>query len=263
LRQLRDELDSGMIDDCNAVAQDMGIDLPLKLVRLGTVGGKTMKEYKTLKQHEDDLEGREKRLGAIVGGLDKREQEVDQREQEVDKKNQEVLKKQQELASQQEFIKFTQRSAERELKEREKRIKEKEEQQAKTDEQQAKTEERLKKWEERLNNIKSNVGQLIVSFRSDLLRCVHPDIESKHITFMAVNNIVPSGKLKETVFQHVLRVFPSAGAKAKDNIVKTTKTYAEKDQSNLVDDEVTEYAERMQKHSYSAYSSHKDNDLER
>ncbi|MFT8707646.1 MAG: hypothetical protein ABF777_10665 [Liquorilactobacillus satsumensis] len=175
LRQFRETYDPIMIANFNKSAEALGLDLQLDMIRTREAGSVDMPTYKVnkkkeaeLKQYEDVLKGRKKRL-------DKRDQEVDKKNQEADRKNQEALKKQQELAGQQELIRLTQRSNERtkrKLEEWEKKVKEKEERQAKIDEQQAKTEERQNEREDRLNNIWNKVQAQADSIKNFVKRTV-------------------------------------------------------------------------------------------
>lgn len=256
LRQLRDELDSAMIDDCNAVAQDMDIDLPLNLVRLGNKGGRTMKEYKALKQHEDDVNERERHAKAMVADVNKTKQEMSEEKNEIVKGKQKLSDSENNLLLRQMM-----------LDKREKEQEEKDKKQAKIEKQQRETAKRQAQETKRLENEKANFGGEVVAFRSDLLDALYPKANPEVITRMAITNKVVSqqGKLKETVFEHVFRKIKTVSAKVKDKIVNVVQNHKDKDQSEWVNDAVNQF---MNEHSGSKNSKtnkqkQNQNDLER
>lgn len=62
LKELRDNLDDKMVEDCNVVLNNMHINTRMQLVRLDAVGGLSMEEYKERKKKEQELKEREKRI---------------------------------------------------------------------------------------------------------------------------------------------------------------------------------------------------------
>lgn len=62
LKELRDNLDDKMVEDCNVVLNNMHINTRMQLVRLNAVGGLSMEEYKERKKKEQELKEREKRI---------------------------------------------------------------------------------------------------------------------------------------------------------------------------------------------------------
>lgn len=104
LKELRDNLDDKMVEDCNVVLNNMHINTRMQLVRLNAVGGLSMEEYKERK---------------------KKEQELKERKQELDVERDELEKQKLEQQKQQKLIKLKQREqAERDVEqnERENRI---------------------------------------------------------------------------------------------------------------------------------------------
>lgn len=104
LKELRDNLDDKMVEDCNVVLNNMHINTRMQLVRLDAVGGLSMDEYKERK---------------------KKEQELKERKHEIDVERDELEKQKLEQQKQQKLIELKQREqAERDVEqnERENRI---------------------------------------------------------------------------------------------------------------------------------------------
>lgn len=80
LKELRDNLDDKMIEDCNVVLNNMHINTRMQLVRLDAVGGLSMEEYKERKKKEQELKDRKQELDVERDELEK--QKLEQQEQQ-------------------------------------------------------------------------------------------------------------------------------------------------------------------------------------
>lgn len=244
LRQLRDELDSGMIDDCNAVAQDMGIDLQLTLVRLGTVGGKTMQEYKAMKRREDALERRAKRLTGVVDVLAKKDKEVTQREHRVSDAEDKNILTNLELSGKK-----------RKLDTREQAMQQRE--------------TKLDTREQDLTEAANKFNNKIIDFRTDLLIATFPKANVNRLHTWAKKDAIPfqdghNEKVIPYVFDKLNTYLDKAIDRAKP-IIHAFKKH--RDTVDYVQDAVDALTNSVQAHSRSSYSGgrqkHNDDELER
>lgn len=127
----------------------------------------------------------------------------------------------------------------------------------------------LDKREQDLNKAFNKISNTITDFKTDLLVGALPKVDANKLHVWSVKDEVPFNdghkeKVMSFVFSRLQTYFDKAVDRAKPIMQAFTK---HKDDSDYINDAVDELAQRMEKGSYSAYSTHKntskDNDLER
>ncbi|MGJ4030111.1 hypothetical protein ACLOEU_09870 [Limosilactobacillus fermentum] len=89
LKELRDNLDDKMVEDCNVVLNNMHINTRMQLVRLDAVGGLSMEEYKEQKKKEQELKERKQELDVEQDELEKQKLEQQKQQKLIELKQRE------------------------------------------------------------------------------------------------------------------------------------------------------------------------------
>ncbi|MCG0786523.1 hypothetical protein IMAU10117_03055 [Lactiplantibacillus plantarum] len=89
LKELRDNLDDKMVEDCNVVLNNMHINTRMQLVRLDAVGGLSMDEYKERKKKEQELKERKHESDVERDELEKQKLEQQKQQKLIELKQRE------------------------------------------------------------------------------------------------------------------------------------------------------------------------------